>query len=651
MRTNSNLRFFALFIAVCIFTTGFAKNQSNWSLNSPDKKITCQLLIENSKLIYQVNRIQNGKIISVIEKSPLGLIREDQQFAENLILVSQSKISRIDENYEMKIGRQLKIHNLANEKIFTFKNEKGSFIQLVFRAYNDGVAFKYVFPEKSDKSYTVTQELSGFKVPVNGKCWIQPYDKPSKWTPGYELYYESEIPIGSVSPSEFGWAFPALFNSNGNWVLISEANLKSNYCGIRMEQNAEKGLYKVRFPDPQDGEGTGAVNPSSTLPWEMPWRTIAIGNSISTIFESNLVSNVSDKQVDGDFSWVKPGRSSWSWISNPPSSHQYAPLKDFVDLAAEMKWEYSLVDANWERMEGGNIEQLVKYANEKGVGILLWYNSGGLNNKVTEGPRDLMTDSKIRRAEFKKIQGWGVKGVKIDFWQSDKQNIIQQYIDVLRDAAEFHILVNFHGCTLPRGWSRTYPNLVSSEAVKGEECYRFTKSFSENAPIQSTILSFTRNVIGPMDYTPFGITNLNIPHLSSSAHELALVLLFQTGIVHFAESAVGTRALPQFVKDFLYTVPVTFDESHLISGYPGKDVVIAARKGNDWYVSGINSEKNAKDLELKLPYLKGKYDLNLINDGTDNKSFVNSKKDYNSGDKLSVKVNSYGGFVIVLTKK
>ena len=644
----------SLFVLICSIQQLHAG--AKMELFSPDKNIRIGVSFvsdvnNKSKLVYEVTRTKAGKTIQVIEKSPLGLMREDQQFAENLLFVSQSKVKSINEKYEMKIGSQLKIQNKANEMDLTFKNDVGSLIQLVFRAYNDGVAFKYVFPEKSEKTYTVTKELTGFKVPLNGKCWIEAYDKPSQWTPGYEIYYENEIPIGTISPSEFGWAFPALFNSNRNWILISEANLKANYCGSRLEQNAENGLYKVRFPDPKDGEGFGAVNPSSTLPWEMPWRTIAIGNSQSEIYKSHLIHNVSDPQIEGDFSWVKPGRSSWSWISNPPSSHQYAPLKDFVDLAAEMKWEYSLVDANWQRMEGGNIEQLVKYAKEKGVDILMWYNSGGPNNTVTEGPRDLMTDSKIRRKEFKKLQDWGVKGVKIDFWQSDKQNIISQYIDVLKDAAEFHILVNFHGCTIPRGWSRTYPNLVSTEAVRGEECYLFNETYPKNAPIQNTILPFTRNVIGPMDYTPFGLTNLKHLHQTSYAHELALVLVFQTGIVHFAESVEGTRKLPTFVKDFLSTVPVTFDESHLISGYPGKDVVIASRKGKDWYISGINGEKSSKTIDINLPFLKGKYNMNLINDGADNKSFVNTNKLYKSADKLQVTMNGYGGFVIVLTKK
>ena len=655
MNFKTNLKLIFLVVFAFNLLNCFASD-IKWQLKSPDKKLIISVSFQtdvdkNTQLVYQVDRKQDEKSISVIEKSPIGIIRKDQQFAENMLFVSKSKTKTIDEKYKMKIGRQLNIRNKAKELELTFKNDKGSLIQFVMRAYNDGVAFKYVFPEKSEKLYTVTNELTGFKVPRNGECWIEAYDKPSKYTPGYELYYENKIPIGSSSPSEYGWAFPALFNSNGNWILISEANLKSNYCGSRMEQNAENGLYKVRFPDPKDGEGFGAVNPSSTLPWDMPWRTIAIGNSLSVIYESQLVNNVCDKPISDDFSWVKPGRSSWSWISNPPSSKNYNSLKKFIDLSAEMKWEYSLVDANWEKMEGGNIEQLLKYANEKGVGILMWYNSGGPNNIVPEGPHDLMTDAKIRRAEFKKLQDWGVKGVKIDFWQSDKQNLITQYIDVLKDAAEFHILVNFHGSTIPRGWSRTYPNLVSSEAVKGEECYLFDVTYPENAPIQNTILPFTRNVIGPMDYTPFSLNDFKYPHQTSFAHELALVLLYQTGIVHFAESVEGMRALPVFVKDFLYTVPVTFDESHLVSGYPGKDVVIASRKGNDWYISGINGEKSAKNFGLKLPYLKGKYKLNLINDGDDNKSFVNSKIDYKSGDNLQVRMNPNGGFVIVLSKK
>jgi len=644
--------FFGLFLF--ILTSCQKATDTKWQVSSPDKNILISVSMvkidtHKSVLVYNVDRIKGTDTIAVVESSPLGIIRKDQQFSENLAFVSASALKTIDEKYTMKIGRQTECHNNANELELTFKNEQGSLIQLVLRAYNDGVAFKYVFPEKSDSLFTITKELTGFKMPLNGKAWIQPYDKPTMYTPSYEKYYENGIAIGSESPNVEGWAFPALFEANKSWVLISEANLYANYCGVRLEQKADSGLYKVRFPDPKDGEGTGEVNPSSTLPWVMPWRTIIIGDKIANIVESQLINNVSDAAIAGDFSWVKPGRSSWSWLTEPNSPKDFAALKNFVDLSAEMGWEYSLVDANWDLMQGGNIEQLIKYANTKNVGILMWYNSGGPHNTVTERPRDLMHIAEARRAEFKKLKEWGVKGIKIDFWQSDKQVIIAQYIDVLKDAADYQIMVNFHGCTIPRGWSRTYPNLVSLESVRGEECYIFDSTYSKNAAVQNTILPFSRNVIGPMDYTPMVLSNVKYPHLTTYGHELALTLLHNSGIVHFADNVQSYRLLDDYVKDFIKKLPVAFDETHYVSGEPGKDVIIASRKGNVWYVAGVNGEKTAKQLSFDLPFITtGNYKLNIIKDGANGKSFANEITNFKAGDKIQVNTLGNGGFVAVI---
>lgn len=645
-----------LSLIVVILASCVSKNETNWQVSSPDKNIVISVSIENndsdkSALVYKVQRIKGADTISVIEPSPLGIIRKDQQFSENLTFVSASQLKTIDEKYTMKIGRQTECHNNAKELELTFKNDKGSLIQLVLRAYNDGVAFKYVFQGKSDSVFTVTNELTGFKLPLNGKTWIEEYDMPTQYTPGYENYYQNGIPVGSISPSKAGWAFPALFQTNKSWVLISEANLTANYCGVRLEQKADSGLYKIRFPEPKDGEGIGKVNPSSTLPWVMPWRTIIIGEKLATIFESQLIDNVSDAAIESNFSWVKPGRSSWSWLTEPNSPKDYAALKNFVDFSAEMGWEYSLVDANWDLMQGGSIEQLVKYANTKNVGILMWYNSGGPNNTVSERPRDIINNAEKRKAEFKKLQDWGVKGVKIDFWQSDKQNMIAQYIDVLKDAAEYHIMVNFHGCTIPRGWSRTYPNLISMESVRGEENYLFQQSYPENAAAQNTILPFTRNVIGPVDYTPMVLSSMKYPHLTTYGHELALTLLHNSGIVHFADNVKMYSAQPLFVKDFIKKLPVVFDETHYVSGQPGKDVVIASRKGNVWYVAGINGEKTAKEVSIELPFIAtGDFNLNIIKDGASVKSFANEITTFKAGDKLQINTLGNGGFVATISK-
>lgn len=643
------------FLANLFVLSGCKSKQQTWQLNSPDNTICITIYNQevselNTALSYKVDRKEAGKLISVIETSPLGLIRKDQQFAQNLLFVSKSDIRTIDEAYKMSIGHNTQCRNFANEVELEFKNENGSAIQIVFRAYNDGIAFKYVFSEKSDTEHTVTNELTGFKIPQNGKAWIAKYDVPSRSGPSYEKYYENGTAIGTASPNREGWAFPALFNSNKNWLLISEANLLPNYCGIRMEQNAPGGLYKVRFPESKDAEGVGAVEPNSVLPWSMPWRAIIIGSSLATIYESQMINNLSDAVIPGDFSWVKPGRASWSWLSDNDSPKNYNSLKAFVDLSEQMKWEYSLVDANWDIMKGGDIEQLVKYSNSKGVGILLWYNSGGPHNIVSERPRDIICDAEKRVAEFKKLQKWGVKGIKIDFWHSDKQNLIKLYHDVLKDAAECELMVDFHGCTIPRGWSRTYPNLVSMESVRGEEFYLFDSTYTAEAPVQNTILPYTRNVIGTMDYTPVGLTNFTFPHLTSYAHELALTLVFDSGILHFADNVKTYSSLPPYVADFLKTVPVVFDESHFIEGEPGKLTVIASRKGSDWYIAGISSDKQNVNLSLDLPFIKeGKYTANIINDGIDSKTFANEIQDFKSGKKLDIKLIPYGGFIVKLT--
>jgi hypothetical protein len=654
MNMKSISAIIGLILYACCCLGGMISGNESWELKSPDKNLSIKISLvadasKSAGLVYEVNALRNGKTTTVIESSPLGIERKDQQFSQNLAFVSKGGERLIDEKYRLLIGRQGECINKAKEVELTFKNEKGSFIKLVVRAYNDGVAFKYVFPEKSEKVFTVTRELTGFKIPEGGKTWIEKYDVASKYTPAYEKFYENGIPVGTASPNKEGWAFPALFHSNGCWILISEANLSPNYCGIRLEQNAPNGLYKVRFPEAKDAEGVGAVEPTSALPWEMPWRMIVIGSSPGTIVESNMVYNLSDSAIPGDFSWVKPGRASWSWLTENDSPKDYNALKAFVDLSAEMKWEYSLVDANWDLMKGGDIEQLVKYADSKGVGILMWYNSGGPHNTVSERPRDIMCDAQKRKAEFKKLQYWGIKGVKVDFWHSDKQNLITLYHEVMKDAADYHIMVNFHGCTIPRGWSRTYPNLISMESVKGEECYLFDPPYPEAAPIQNSILPFTRNAIGPMDYTPVGFSNVKHPHLTSYAHELALSLIFNSGILHFADNVKTYQAQPEYVKDFLKTVPVVFDETHYVTGEPGKLIILASRKGNVWYVSGINSENQSKELSLELPFIaKGSYSLNLISDGTDNKSFSNLKSNYKAGEKVKVTMADKGGFVFTL---
>lgn len=639
-----------LFSVFFVFCLGVYANQTSWQIYSPDQRIKVEItqLKNNNKttLVYEVVFTNGINTIQVLEKSPLGIVRKDQSFAQNLTFISSSKLKVIDEKYNMLIGRQTAFRNHANEIEYIFKNSKGALLKIVFRAYNDGIAFKYVFPEESAKTYTVKKELTGFKFAEGGKAWIQPYDKPTKWTPGYEKYYENAIKIGAPSPNIEGWAFPALFETQNVWALVTESNVTPNYCACRLEQNATNGIYKIRFPEPKDGEDTGKVLPSSKLPWVMTWRTIIVGATLQDVFNSTMVHNLADEPLKQDFSWVKPGKSSWSWLTDNDSPKNFETLKKYVDLSADMHWEYCLVDANWDIMQGGDIKQLVEYANSKNVGILMWYNSGGKHNKVSERPRNIISNKNRCADEFAKLKNWGVKGVKIDFWQSDKQNMMALYHEVLSLAAKNHLLVNLHGCTLPRGWSRTYPNLLTIEAVKGEEAYLFDNEYPDKAPIQNSILPFTRNVVGPMDYTPVVFSNLKNKHLTTNCHELALSVIFNSGILHFADNEKSYSILPDFVKDFLKEIPVAFDETKLIEGYPGDYIFIAARKENKWYLAGINSKNEKRTMSIRCDFLnKGQYILNRIADTEDKSSFYYTKYQISQQSTFQFDLLPYGGVI------
>jgi hypothetical protein len=464
--------------------------------------------------------------------------------------------------------------------------------------------------------------------------------------------YAHEVGSGTSAPEPAGWSFPGLFKTKGGtWLLVTEAALDESYCGSRFAADAPGGVYRLRFPEPGEGMGVGEVNPTSTMPWTMPWRVVIIGDAAARIAESDLVSDLSPPSRVADTSWIKPGRASWSWWWESDSPKHAEALNRYVDLAADMGWEYSLVDANWNFMETGKVEDVVAHAREKGVGLLFWYNSGGPHNDVTEAPRDRMLLRDVRRAEFAKLRDWGVRGVKVDFWQSDKQDRIQQYRDVLADAAEFHLLVNFHGCTLPRGWSREFPHLVGMEGVMGAESYKFSPEYAARSAWHNTVLPFTRNVPGEMDYTPVTFSDSRNPHVTTFGHELALSVVFESGLQHYADSVDAYRALPTEAIAFLKAVPAAWDESKLLAGEPGKLVVVARRKGNSWFIAGISGTDVPQTVTVGLsPLGAGPHSLSMVLDGTTPRALTSATKTVAAGTALTVDLLPRGGFVAQVTK-
>ena len=633
-----------LAIIIVSFVMLGACQSTEWTLSSPDKNVKiiikkdASLTDANAKQLFYSVTCQGTEVVLL---SPLGIDREDEQFTKNLSFVKASPVTLIDEKYTLKSGKQLECHNYANEMTLEFKNANNAKVQLIVRAYNDGVAFRYYFPGKSETLYKVVKEHTAFAMPLNGKAFIHPYHHNSRLKPSYETYSENDIAIGTDSPNPWGWQYPMLFNVNDMWVMITEATKDGSYCGTHIHSTKD-GVYSVVFAEKDEIVlADDDPEPTNTLPWATPWRVIIASNLLSDIVETMIVQNLNPPNALVDDSWVRPGRASWSWWYEGGSPRDYKRLIEYVDFTAEMTWEYMLIDAGWPRMTGGTMEDVVAYANTKGVGVWLWYHCGA-GQEIT--PSNLMSHPEARKAEFKRIQQLGVKGVKIDFFDTDKQGVMKLYEEMLKDAAECHILINFHGASLPRGLERTYPNLLTTEAVRGAEAWG-NQNACNMAPWHNATLPFTRNVVGAMDYTPVTFTNKRETaiHLTTWAHQLAQSVVFESGIQNFADRAEAYLDLPPAPKTFLKKVPVAWDETRLVAGYPGDFVVIARRSGKTWYIGCVNGKNEARTIEFELPFAAPCKELQLITDGADAKSFAEATAPTNR--KISVNVLPYGGFV------
>jgi alpha-glucosidase len=628
--------------SVFLFTSAAQGQPKNWNVRSPDKKIKVSISSAGTRLIYSVT--YNKKV--AIEPSPLGIVRDDQQFSENLKFISK-KTSVIDETYTLTVGKKLQNRNYASDLQLTFQNPANEIVIIEFRAYDDGMAFRYHFPKGNKEPHKILKEESGFAISKSASAWIQPYDMNSRKKPCYEAWYENGITPGTTSPNVAGWAFPALFNVNNLWVLITEAGLDETYCASHLEDKSSNGVYTIRFPEKEEVTSAADSEPVSTLPWTTPWRTAVIGPSLATIQETNLVADLNKPSVIEDVSWIKAGRSSWSWWSQGSTPKDFEIQKQYIDLSADMKWEYILIDAGWQQMTGGTIPELVKYADTKKVGIVLWYHSGMGREQDTLSYANVMAFAEPRKKEFEKIKSWGVKGVKVDFFDSDKQPVIKRYFDILKESLANKITVNFHGSTLPRGWERTYPHLVSMESVKGAEGAG-RQEFCDRAPVHNTILPFTRNVVGSMDYTPVTFTNKREAiRQTTFGHELALSVVFESGAFHFADNIKSYQALSDLAKDFLRKVPTTWDETKYIDGMPGKYLVVARRKGTNWFVGGINGQNTPQEISFTLPFLANDQTLTVITDG-DNPGTFKAIQLSSKNKTTSITLQPRSGFVTSL---
>lgn len=583
-------------------------------VKGPSGDLELNITLEEGEPLYSVT--YDKKVL--VEKSPLGLICDVGNFSESMSFVS-SKENVIDESYFMNRAKTSLVDYVAKEVIYTMKNVEGKQISIVFRVSDNDIAFKYVMPQFGETaSCVVEKETTGFKFPDHTTTFITPQATPmigwKRTKPSYEEEYVLDEPIGTPSKYGEGYTFPALFHvGDDGWVLVSETGVSSSYCASHLNDGTADGLYTIAYPNPKENNGNGTSSPGLSLPGETPWRTITVGNTLKPIVETTVPFDVVEQLYEPSQEY-KFGRSTWSWIMWQDNSINYDDQIKYIDLAADMGYEYVLIDGHWENQIGyEKMPSLFKYAQSKDVDPFVWYNSNGYWNDAPQRAKQKMHNSIVRKKEMKWLKDHGVKGIKVDFFGGDKQETMKLYEDILSDANDYGLMVIFHGCTLPRGWERMYPNFVGSEAVLASENLVFTQKANDDEAYNATLHPFIRNTVGSME---FGPVLLNKRHnrtndggsirRTSFTFQLATAVLFQSPVQMFAIAPNNLEDSPKAAIDFMKEVPTTWDEVQYIDGYPGKYCVIARRHADKWYVVGINATKETLKLKVNLPMFENK---------------------------------------------
>ena len=623
--------------------------QSDYWVTSPGRHISVKFeLSDGGKAGYSVFHSDS----LVLEPSKLGVLREDEDFSHDLVLDSVSSVVFITDSYTMLHGKRHSCSYKGNRRVFHMSSgAKGIRMDIIFQVSDDGVAYRYYFPGQSDTVIKILSEASSFNFRSTAKAFLQPcMDSGTGWNktqPSYEEQYQKEIPVDKAAPYTAGWVMPALYKSGKFWICLTETAVDSNYCGSRLGQYSPEGEYNILFPQATECITGGVVYPESSLPWYTPWRIVAISDNLGTLVESTLGTDLATPARYDVSSWLKPGKASWSWIMLKDRSINYDTQKRYIDFAASMKWQYCLVDVNWDVTIGyDKIAALSTYAASKNVRLILWYNSAGDWNTVTfYTPHSKMLTHESRISEFQKLKEMGIAGIKVDFFAGDGQSVMKYYTDILKDAAIFNLAVNFHGCTYPRGWTRTYPNLVSMEAIKGEEFVTFNQEDADAQPAHCSTIPFTRNLFDPMDFTPVNFSGIpGIDRRTTKGFEISLSVILLSGIQHFAESNAGMAKQTDFVQEYMRNVPDSWDDVKFIDGCPGKFVILARKSDNIWYIAGINGEKKEHTVNLQLPFISNTTRGIIITDSTDTKYII--RKEIDLLQPVKIKMYPFGGFVI-----
>ena len=620
------------------------------SFSSPDGKITVVVEDLNGIATYRVNL----GAAEFIGSSPLGVNTNMGNYTTDLTLAG-CEVNAVKESYDLRNIKQSHVDYEATEAVCSFEQKGKKVMDVIFRVSNRDVAFRYrILPQRDTKVCVVNEEASGFKLPEGTTTFMCPQSRPmggfARTSPSYETNYTDDDQMGKNGWGE-GYSFPCLFHlGDKGWVLISETGVDGGYVASRL-LNVRDGLYKIGFPQAGECNGWGSTSASVALPCETPWRTITLGSTLAPIVETTVPFDLVQQKYKASQEYIY-GKGSWSWIIGMDASCNFDEQKRYIDFSAAMGYQTVLVDALWDKQIGyEKMAELAAYGKSKGVSLFLWYNSNGTWNDAPQSPIGKMDKSRERRAEMAWMKSVGIRGIKVDFFGGDKQNMMQLYEDILSDANDFGILVIFHGCTLPRGWEKMYPNYAASEAVLASENLHFGQGSCDAEAHNAALHTFIRNTVGSMD---FGGSTLNkyynadnkrgTHRVTSDVYALATAVLFQSAVQHFALAPNNLTDAPAWAIDFMKNVPTTWDEVKFIDGYPGKYAIIARRTGNKWFIVGINAQDETLKTNINLSMFDKNAELQVYSDDAELNGSVSTIK---AKKQITVTIPKNGGLVIV----
>ena len=624
------------------------------TVSGPDNQLKVDVSVENGNPFYSVT--YKGK--TILEKSPLGFVSNVGDFSKRMTYVGQ-KSRTIEEDYRMDRIKRSEITYRANELTVTMENAEKKPVDMTFRVSDNDIAFRYEMPRYGETgSIVIEREATGFDFPSHTTVFLTPQSDPmigwKRTKPSYEEEYITDAPLTTRSQYGHGFTFPGLFRiGNDGWALVSETGVDAKYCASHLNDATPEGLFTVAFPMPEENNGNGTAAPGLALPGVTPWRTVTVGDNLKPIVETTVPWDVVEPRFTSEHLY-KYGKGTWSWIVWQDASINYDDQVKFVDLASEMGFKYTLIDCGWDVNIGRErMKQLADYARSKNVDLFLWYSSSGYWNDIVQSPTNRMDNPIPRKQEMKWLKEIGVKGIKVDFFGGDKQETMRLYEAILSDADDYGLMVIFHGCTLPRGWERMYPNYVGSEAVLASENLIFSQHFDDMEAFNACLHPFIRNAVGCME---FGGTFLNkrynrtndggTTRKTTDVFQLATAVLFQNPVQNFAVTPNNLTDAPRPALDFLKEVPTTWDETMFIDGYPGKYCVLARRNGNRWYIAGINAGKEPLKLTLNLPMLQ-KGDETTCYSDTKERTLQTKDMKIRKPSEVKVTIQPEGGIIIV----